>query len=298
MPNEPIFGNITFTNLQLNVLLILGIICLCGVLFCFICGQITKNYSQMDKLWSILPIVYVWIVYFNYLDNWRCLVIAILVTLWGVRLTYNFAKKGAYQWKFWLGKEDYRWKIVKGSSFFKNNEVKWTIFNLLFISLFQNLIVLGITLPAIFLAESTSPFNFVDVIAIVVTLVMLIYETIADAQQMKFQNTKWQMINDGQKLEDLPMPYKLGFNTTGLWKYSRHPNYIGEQLIWVGVYLFTIAAEIGVFNLSIIPCLLLVLIFVGSSRLAEAISSSKYPLYKDYQKKVFKYLPFKKYRID
>lgn len=286
----------TFDEYQMKTFLILGIICAAAVLFCFICGQLTKNYSQMDKLWSILPIAYVWVIFGRYPGNWRCLVIAILVTLWGVRLTYNFAKKGAYKLKFWEGKEDYRWKIVKASNFFKNNEVKWTIFNLLFISLFQNIVVMGITVPSLVIGPTVTSFMWFDGIAIFVTAGALIYETIADAQQMKFQNTKWKMIGEGKKLEDLPAPYNLGFNTVGLWKRSRHPNYIGEQLTWVGVYLFTIAAGYSIFNLSLIGVGLLVLIFVGSSRLAEAISSSKYPLYKDYQKKVFKYLPIKKYK--
>ena len=42
------------------------------------------------------------------------------------------------------------------------------------------------------------------------------------------------------KLEDLPEPYNLGFNTFGLWNISRHPNYFAEQMIWVSFYIFTI----------------------------------------------------------
>ena len=127
----------------------------------------------------------------------------------------------------------------------------------------------------------------------------IVYETVADSQQMKFQTEKHRMLKEGKKLEELPEPYNLGFNTVGLWNVSRHPNYFAEQAIWVCLYLFAIAAgvvEYGIFNWTIIPCLLLILLFMGSSVLGEAISSSKYPLYKDYQKKVFKYLPIIRYK--
>ncbi len=106
------------------------------------------------------------------------------------------------------------------------------------------------------------------------------------------------MIKEGKKLEELPAPYNKGFNTTGLWNYSRHPNYCGEQAIWICLYIFAIASGIckwGIFNWSIIGASMLVLLFMGSSMFAEVVSSKKYPLYKDYQEKVFKYLPFRKY---
>lgn len=291
----PIF-NLNFSSLQLQALMIVGIIMGASILFCFIVGEITRNNSQMDKLWSILPIAYTWVPMFLSGFNWRCVVIAVITTLWGVRLTINFAKKGAYSIKFWTGEEDYRWRVVRSWKAFKDNKFTWALFDLFFICIFQNVVVLGMTLPTITVMESTTQFNFVDAIAIVVALGALVYETIADHQQMKFQTKKWDMIKSGMKLEELPEPYNLGFNTTGLWNYSRHPNYIGEQLIWIGVYLFVLGARIAFFDITIIACILLICVFIGSSRLAENISSSKYPLYKDYQKKVFKYLPFRRYR--
>ena len=45
---------------------------------------------------------------------------ASLVTVWGIRLTFNFARKGGYSWKFWEGEEDYRWAIVRRNPIFKS----------------------------------------------------------------------------------------------------------------------------------------------------------------------------------
>ena len=285
-------------GVQRKTLNILGIICASSIAYCFIVGEISRNNSQMDKLWSVLPIAYVWVVAALGGFKWRLIIIAVIVTLWGVRLTYNFAKKGAYSIKFWSGEEDYRWVYLRSQKPFTNKLV-WGIFDLGFISLWQNVVVLGITLPAVAIMSSNAPLNALDIVAGVLMFGALLYEVIADRQQNNFQTKKYEYLNKGMKLEDLPEPYNRGFNVSGLWARSRHPNYIGEQLIWVGLYLFAISggvAHFGVFNWSIFGVMLLILIFVGSSRMAEGISVKKYSEYEEYQKQVFKYLPIRKYK--
>lgn len=282
-------------ELQLETLKLVSIVALIFVALIFIVGEISRNNSQMDKLWSILPIIYLWIVAVKGDMKPRLIIMAVAGTIWGARLTYNFAKKGAYSIKFWAGEEDYRWKILRENKILKN-KVVWCIFDLLFISFFQSLVVLAITFPAI-AVMNVEKFGFFDVIVGVLMLSFIAYETIADKQQMKFQTTKWNMINSGMKLEDLPEPYNKGFNTQGLWGVSRHPNYFAEQSIWVCLYLFCITSGVtkyGIFNWSILGCVLLILVFLGSSQLGEGISSSKYPLYEDYIENTSKYLPIKK----
>lgn len=283
---------------QKKTMLILLIICASSALYCFVAGEITRNNSQMDKLWSILPIAYVWIIAAMGGLKLRLIIIAVIVTLWGTRLTYNFAKKGAYSIKFWSGEEDYRWIYLRKQKPFTNKFI-WAIFDLGFISIFQNVVVLGITLPALAVMSSTAPFGIVDVIASILMVLALLYEVIADKQQNKFQVKKYEYLNSGMKLDELPEPYSRGFNVTGLWSRSRHPNYIGEQMIWFSLYLFVNIGGIthfGVFHWSITGVMLLFLIFVGSTRMAEGISIQKYKEYREYQRQVFKYLPLKKYK--
>ena len=289
---------IALDPIQRKTLNILFIICTCSIAYCFIAGEISRNNSQMDKLWSVLPIAYVWVIAAMGGFKWRLIIIAAIVTLWGVRLTYNFAKKGAYSIKFWSGEEDYRWVYLRAQKPF-NNKLVWGIFDLGFISFFQNVVVLGITLPAVAIMNSEAPLNVLDIIAAILMFGALLYEVIADRQQNNFQVKKYEYLNKGMKLQDLPEPYNRGFNVSGLWARSRHPNYIGEQMIWISLYLFAIsggAAHFGVFNWTFAGVGLLVLIFVGSSRMAEGISIHKYPEYEEYQRQVFKYLPIKKYK--
>lgn len=292
-----VLGGFNLSQNQLDTLLILGIICGVSVLYCFVVGEITGNNSQMDKLWSILPIAYVWVVAGKGGMNPRLVVYAIIVTLWGIRLTFNFARKGAYRLKFWEGEEDYRWEILRKKKPLTNRFL-WAMFNLFFISIYQNVLILGMTLPSLAVMDSTAAFGAFDIVAAVLAVACLLLETISDEQQWRFHQTKKKLLAEGKALSELPAPYDLGFNTTGIWGYMRHPNYLGEQSIWVCLFIFAIGAGVttyGIFNWSIIGPMFILLLFSGSSAFGESVSSKKYPLYKAYQQQVFKYLPFRRF---
>ncbi len=281
---------------QLATLKTIGIIAACSAAFCFIVGELTGNNSQMDKLWSLLPIAYTWVIAVNGGMHPRLIVMAVLATLWGARLTFNFARKGAYSLKFWEGEEDYRWSVVRSGPAFKGKRWAWALFDLFFISIYQNALVLMTTFPALVAMNSTAPFGWVDVLAAVFVAGFILYETVADEQQWAFQTKKWAMIKAGKSLKDLPEPYDKGFNTCGLWNRSRHPNYFAEQGTWISFYIFSIGSGAGIFNWSVIGALLLVVLFLGSSALAEEISGGKYPEYARYCEKVSKFFPGKSYR--
>lgn len=291
-------GGDPLTELQLSTLKILLIVCGASAAYCFIVGEITHNHSQMDKLWSLLPIAYLWIMAARDGLRLRLLVCALLVTAWGIRLTVNFARKGAYRLRFWEGNEDYRWSIVRQHPVFRR-PILWSLFNLFFISLYQNLLVLSITLPALVCMGSDKPFGPFDAAAAVLSLAFLILETVSDEYQWRFHEKKKALLKDGGTLADLPAPYGLGFNTTGPWGYMRHPNYLGEQGLWISLYLFAAgagAAKRGILHPTLAGPLFLILLFMGSSTLGEAISSGKYPRYRDYMAQIPKYLPLRKFR--
>ena len=284
----------TLDAIQLETLKILGIIAGGSALFCFVVGEVTGNNSQMDKLWSLLPIAYTWVIAAKGGMSPRLVVMAVLATLWGIRLTMNFARKGAYRLKFWEGEEDYRWAIVRSGPAFKKRWA-WALFDLGFISIYQNALVLMTTFPALVAMRSSKPFGWLDGVAAGLMFGFIVWETVADEQQWAFQTRKWAMIKEGKRLEDLPAPYNKGFNTKGLWGHCRHPNYFAEQAIWASFYLFSVGAGMGVVNWSIIGALLLVVLFQGSSSLAEEISGGKYSEYESYCKKVPRFFLGKKY---
>lgn len=273
-------------NALMTVILLTAIV----IAYTFVVGEITNNNSQVDKLWSIVPIAYTWVVadFGNYTP--RLVLMSVLVTLWGVRLTANFALKGAYQWKFWAGEEDYRWLVLRQKPEF-SPRWKWSLFNLLFISGYQNALILLFTLPTIVaLQNNNTPLGWFDYIAAGLMLAFICFEAIADIQQWNFQSKKSKMIKNGVALTG---DYQKGFLDKGLWGLSRHPNYFAEQAIWVCFYLFSIAASGAWFNWSIAGSLLLFVLFQGSSNFSEEISAGKYPEYAHYQKKVHRFLPIR-----
>lgn len=280
---------------QIDTLRVLLIITGCSALYCFAVGELTRNNSQMDKLWSLLPIAYVWVIAVRGGLTPRLLVMAMLATVWGVRLTFNFARKGAYRLRFWEGEEDYRWPVLRARKEFQPRW-KWVLFDLFFISIYQNALVLLITFPALVCMRSEQPFGWLDGVAAALMAGFIFYETLADEQQWRFQTAKWGMIKSGKQLSELPAPYNKGFNTTGLWSVSRHPNYFAEQGTWVCFYLFSVAAGLGVFNWSAAGALLLIVLFLGSSAFGEEISGGKYPEYARYCREVNKFFPGKKYQ--
>jgi len=275
-----------FTGEVLQILLyIMGF----SALYCFVVGELTLNNSQVDKLWSILPIIYVWIVAYYGDFAPRLILMALLVTFWGVRLTANFALKGAYQWRFWTGEEDYRWQVLRSKDEFKPRW-KWMFFNLLFISLYQNFLILLFTLPSLIALQFVdASLGWLDVVAAVLVFGFIVFEMIADIQHWRFQSKKWSLIRSGQ---ELPEPYNKGFLDKGLWSWSRHPNYFAEQAIWASFYIFSISAGAPVFNWTITGAILLIVLFQGSSAFGEEISVGKYPAYQEYQKQVSKFIPY------
>jgi steroid 5-alpha reductase family enzyme len=150
------------------------------------------------------------------------------------------------------------------------------LFTLLFITLFQNLILLMITLPALTALENRgAPFGALDAVATALFLVFLVGETIADQQQWAFHRRKKAELAAGREPD-------RRFLTTGLFRYSRHPNFFFEQTQWWSIALFGVAAA-GALPWTVAGALLLSALFVGSTMFTEGITRSKYPDYAGYQ---------------
>ncbi len=253
--------------------------------FCWIASLITKDTSWVHRLWSIVPAVYVWVFAIAAIvegrPDARLLVMAVLVTLWAARLTFNFARKGGY-----TGMEDYRWAILRA----RMKPWQFQVFNLLFIVLYQNALLVLITLPALIAWQNPTALTGWDVAFALLFLAFLAGEFIADQQQWDFHRAKQAA---GGKLEP-------GFVTTGLFRVSRHPNFFFEQAQWWVFYALGATAAVaagaglwgGAINWTIMGAALLTLLFIGSTIFTESISASKYPAYKEYQRTTSMIVPW------
>ncbi|MBW4029765.1 MAG: DUF1295 domain-containing protein [Acidobacteria bacterium] len=251
----------------------------------WVASLITHDTSWVDRLWSILPEVYIWIFALHSRPvSGRLVALAVLTTIWGARLTFNFARKGGYS-----GVEDYRWAVLRRSM----SRGQFQLFNLFFIVIYQNALLVLIALPAWTLAShGGARLSATDIALSVLFLALLVGETIADEQQWRFHVDKRRRLAAGQNAPP-------EFLRQGLFRYSRHPNYFFEIAQWWVVYLF--AATTGALvQWTVVGAILLSVLFVGSTRFTESISVSKYPAYRQYQREVSAIVPWwpRRRRVD
>ncbi|MDD3444429.1 MAG: DUF1295 domain-containing protein [Zavarzinia sp.] len=182
------------------------------------------NSSVYDPYWSVIPpllALYWFRVGDAPIDILRVLAVILLVWLWALRLTANWA----VHWGG-MGHEDWRYPIVRARA-----GKAALLADLFGIHLFPTLQVFLGCLPLYaVMTLGTRPFGLLDGLAGIVTLGAITIETIADLQLHAFIARR--------KLGTEAAP----FIRTGLWSRSRHPNYFGEMGFWWGLMLFGLAA--------------------------------------------------------
>lgn len=268
--DHPLVGTPYGVALDLGILLAVA---------CWVLSILTREYSWVDRLWSVLPAVYCVVVAVELeFQSVRVNVMTLLATMWAIRLTFNNALKGGY----WIGGEDYRWIYLRKQM----SKLEFQLVNVAVVAVGQMAVVWLFASPVHQAwVHSTRPMGWLDFVAAGVFLVLLVFETIADAQMWRFQQNKKRLIKEGVEVEQ-------PFIDSGLFRFSRHPSYFCEMGMWVTFYAFAIAASGQFWHWTGLGCLLLILVFQGSTRLAEKISGEKYSTYSKYQARVPKLIPF------
>lgn len=254
-------------------------LCIVLTIAAYLLSLITREYSWVDRLWTICPPVYCLIVAASLdFESTRVNLMTLLVFLWAVRLTYNCIRKGGFS----KGGEDYRWAVIRdryGAFWFQ-------VLNLVFIAPAQMFLIWLFTAPVHIAWEHPgAALNWIDAVAALVFIVLFIGETVGDEQMWRFQQEKKRRIAAGEEVAK-------GFMSTGLFTLCRHPSYICELGMWWSFYWFAIAASGDLVNWTGLGFILLTALIIGSTRLAESISLSKYPDYADYQASLPRLVPF------
>ncbi|KAK5990003.1 hypothetical protein PT974_08266 [Cladobotryum mycophilum] len=255
-------------------------------------SEINRNYSQIDRLWSILPNLYVvhiaaW-ARLSGLPHARLDLIAAATTAWSIRLTYNYWRKGGYQ----IGSEDYRWEIIKA----KVPGVIFFVFNVTFIAFIQSILLfLFSCAPAYVILLSTQlepEIKTTDLVYLGAELALVFSEWVSDGQQWNYHAAKKQYKEDGTVAEGFTQAdLERGFLTKGLWAYSRHPNFLAEQTIWFVLYNWSCWASESVYQWAGVGAISLILLFQGSTVLTESITGGKYSGYDHYRREVGMFIP-------
>ncbi len=223
-----------------------------------------KDASIVDIFWGLGFVMLAWI-YRTILvvHSDRSLLICLLVTVWGGRLALYLANRN-------LGKgEDYRyqvWRKESGKNFW------WVSYLRVF--LLQGLLLWIIGAPLL-MAQTTNEWTFFDYLGLMLWAVGLTFEALGDFQLAQFKKNPE---NKGKVLD------------SGLWRYTRHPNYFGDAVLWWGIFCF--AASAGAWWAIFSPVLMTFLLMkVSGVALLEKTLVETKPQYKNYIERTSAFFP-------
>lgn len=235
----------------------------------FVFAYIFKTDRLTDLSYGLTFIVLAIIAFFVGSMNLKSFILLLIVLIWSVRLTSYLFKRIVKM------KRDKRFDGIR-NSFFKFAKF-WVL---------QGIAVWVILLPSLILLQNrtqTSDITFSTILGLSVFVLGLIIETVADRQKYNF------------KLRN-----QNGWIDSGLWHYSRHPNYFGEMMCWWGIFIFCLSILHGFGLFSIVgPIFITVLLlFVSGIPPLEKSYKAKYGKTDEYKKYILKTnllipLPFK-----
>ena len=222
-----------------------------------------KNVTHVDSMWALFPLLGTFVCIQTLPLNLMQTLFFCLIFLWSLRLFTYLTKRN------WGRAEDSRYQVIR-----KNNEPLFKYKSLYIIFWLQAFMasILMLSIIPIFINDIT--INTLSVIGFLLSFFGLAYESIADSQLSNFLKSK-----------------KGSVMNQGLWRYSRHPNYFGEFLVWWGIYLISFNSIFSVTLLS--PILMtLLLLKVSGAELLESTIVDRRQGYAEYIKQTPMFFPW------
>jgi steroid 5-alpha reductase family enzyme len=229
----------------------------------------SKNAGILDIGWALAFVGVVWIYFWlGFGELPKKGVIALLVTLWGLRLAWQLLQR------YMNFPEDHRYREIRQNWGPENQN-----FKMLLLFIFQGVLIVILSIPFLIICSMALPgWRGVEVAGILVWLVGFLGESLADYQLYLFR------LNP----ENIGKVYR-----GGLWHYSRHPNYFFELIVWIGYFLFALGTPNGWIAL-VAPVLMLGLLtkISGIPLTEEQSLKSKGEDYADYQRTTSPFIPW------
>ncbi len=261
-----LLGVYVYRTLELTWWLSLLIADVSATVLTFIFSLVFGNASVYDPYWSVQPPIILIAFAIGRELNLLGVLLIIVVSFWAIRLTANWA----YTFKN-LMHQDWRYTML-----LEKTGVFYPIINFVGIHMVPTLVVYCCTVPAVYAILNGLSFNLLSLLFLCLSLGSATMQGIADIQMHKFRKNP-----------------NGAFISIGLWKYSRHPNYLGEILMWWGVGLAVICALPNVWWLIFGAVANTILFFSVSIPMADGRQSRK-DGFKEYKSHTRMLLPIKK----
>ncbi|PKO02237.1 MAG: hypothetical protein CVU43_08965 [Chloroflexi bacterium HGW-Chloroflexi-5] len=261
---------IVFKNAGRTIWMNLFLADLAGTFVIWVSSLLLNNASVYDPYWSIQPVVILPLLMLHVGKiTTSSLLLCAVVVVWGARLTINWIStfKGLHE-------QDWRYDQIK-----QQTGQLYPLINLLGIQLMPTLIVYACIIPIVFVILQSPDFTPLILPGLMISVIGVSLETIADLQMQDFRRKNL---------------CKSAIIREGLWKYSRHPNYLGEILMWWGVYLVCLASSPSAWMLGLGALLNTALFLFISIPLAEKRLAKYKEGFSEYQQQTRMLLPFPK----
>lgn len=259
-------GVLTYNHLNLDVWLNLLIADTAATIVCFVFSLIFNNASVYDPYWSVQPPVIVGAFIFTLGGGAAAWLLFSAILFWGIRLTANWA----YTFRG-LTEQDWRYTMLK-----EKTGIFYPLINFFGIHYVPTLVVYFCTLPAVYVCVYGGALTPLSVFFTITAFLSAILQGVSDIYMHKYRRHK-----------DTP------FIRSGPWQYSRHPNYLGEILMWWSIGLGAVFSLGGSYYLLIGALLNTALFLFVSLPMAEARQSKK-PGFADYKSETRLLLPIPK----
>jgi steroid 5-alpha reductase family enzyme/ligand-binding SRPBCC domain-containing protein len=230
---------------------------------------VRQDASIVDVFWG-LGFAFLAVAYFLLTDGFmgRKILITSLVGIWGLRLSAYIL------WRNWGKGEDFRyraWREQAGDRFW------WTSYLRVF--LLQGLLLSAISAPLLAAQFEDDPghFTFVDLLGALIWGVGFFFEAVGDYQMARFKSNP---ANNGKVMR------------SGLWGYTRHPNYFGDATLWWGYFVIAAGTPNGYWSFFGPVLMTVLLLRVSGVALLERTQVETKPDYKDYIESTSSFLPW------
>ncbi|MED6206197.1 hypothetical protein PIB30_024489 [Stylosanthes scabra] len=228
--------------------------------------------QMIDPYWTLIPVMLVHYYASHPLaqyDWWRSRILIVLTWLWSMRLLHNYLRRE--NWK-WGQREDWRFTEMA-----QQYGTHWWWASFFAIYLPHQIFLIALSLPMYVVHSVDQPLAMWDLVASLVCVSGIAIAYFADTELHKFVMSRSKKLREGG--DEAVAPPVL---ESGLWYYSRHPNYFGEQVWWWGVFVFAWSMGHGwtfVGALSNSMCLAYVTKLVEERMLRQGYRAEAYTLY-------------------
>jgi steroid 5-alpha reductase family enzyme len=235
----------------------------------WVLSLIKRDASIIDIFWGLGFVVVAWFYFLaTEAETARKTLVVVLVSIWGVRLSLHILVRS-------IGSgEDYRYRDMRERH--PGNFAIWSLFAIFWL---QAIILWFVSAPLLVAQRSPLPegLTWIDWLGALLFAIGFLFETVGDWQLVRFKKDP---ANKGKVMQ------------SGLWRYTRHPNYFGDAVVWWGLFLIALATPGSLWTIASPILMTFLLLKVSGVSLLEQSLSEKKPEYREYARRTSAFFPW------